>query len=116
MVPIKYDGENWKYADTSKNWYNYDTKRWANAVVLNAGVMKSVGDTISEDEVSLWYVWIPRYKYQLFNAKNESKPEQEIAIQFESGTETTGTVSCTTASNGVETCTNAENGNWYTKL
>ena len=63
-------------------------------------------------------MWIPRYKYQLFNANNGSAPEQLINIEFENGTETTGTVSCTDAVSGSgsssETCTNATNGNWYT--
>ena len=122
MIPIKYDGSNWIYADLSEEWYNYDNKEWANAVVLNDGVNKNVGDTISEDDIALWYVWIPRYKYQLFNADNGSVSEQLINITFENGTATTGTVTCTDAINQTdsegnlisETCTNATNGNWYT--
>ena len=118
MVPIKYDGTNWVYADTSESWYNYDNKEWANAVVLNSGVSKNVGDTITESDIALWYVWIPRYKYQLFNVGNESVTEQLINIEFESGTASTGTVSCTdaiaTSGSSSETCTNATNGNWYT--
>ena len=118
MIPIKYDGTNWVYADTTEAWYNYDNQEWANAVVLNSGVSKSVGQTISESEIALWYVWIPRYKYQLFNADNGSVDEQLINIEFESGTASTGTVKCTDAVSGSgdssETCTNATNGNWYT--
>ncbi len=118
MIPIYYDGSNWIYADIKKEWYDYDKKEWANAVVLNSGITKNVGDTISEDEIALWYVWIPRYKYQLFNANNGSVPEQEIQIKFESETSTTGNVKCTDAVSGSgtisEICTNAVNGNWYT--
>ena len=118
MIPIKYDGSNWVYADISEEWYDYNSKEWANAVVLNSGVSKSVGQTISESEIALWYVWIPRYKYQLFNANNGSVDEQLINVTFESGTASTGTVSCTDAVSGSgdssETCTNASNGNWYT--
>ena len=118
MIPIKYDGTNWVYADISEEWYDYDNKEWANAVVLNSGVSKNVGDTITEDEIALWYVWIPRYKYQLFNANNGSVPEQLINVTFESGTASTGTVSCQDAVSGLgsssQTCTNASNGNWYT--
>ena len=121
MIPIKYDGSNWVYADTKEAWYNYDNKEWANAVILNEDVTKNVGDTISEEEIALWYVWIPRYKYQLFNADNGSVAEQLINIEFESETATTGTVSCTdidfvtNPTNATsETCTNASNGNWYT--
>lgn len=40
------------------------------AVVLNSSVIKNIDDTISENQIVLWYVWILRYKYQLFNANN----------------------------------------------
>ena len=118
MVPVYYDGANWRYANLEQDWYNYNEKRWGNAVILNSGVSKKVGDTISESEISAWYVWIPRYKYQLFNANNGYVSEQEIQIKFEAGTATTGTVKCSN-SIGVntaksETCTNASNGAWYT--
>ena len=67
LVPIKHNGEEWVYADVYEEWYNYsDTKdEWANAVVLSSGVTKEVGDTISEDEIDLWFVWLPRYEYKL---------------------------------------------------
>ena len=110
MIPIRYNGSNWVYADTTEEWY------------VNNGVSKSTGDTITEDEIALWYVWIPRYKYQLFNADNGSVAAQLINIEFERGTASTGTVSCTDAINQSdengnlisETCINATNGNWYT--
>ncbi len=118
FVPIKYENDNWVVTSEFQEWYDYDAKEWANAVVLNT--TKNVGDTVSESEIDLWYVWIPRYKYQLFNADNGSVNEQEIQIQFESGTSSTGTVSCTDNISGIdgttssETCTNATNGEWYT--
>ena len=94
MIPVKYENNNWIYADTSNEWYNYGRHEWANAVILNSGITKTVGDIITEDEIALWYVWIPRYKYQLFNANNGSVNEQVINIEFEKGTESTGTVKC----------------------
>ncbi len=119
MVPIYYNGENWIVSDgTQQQWYSYDEKGWANAVVLNT--TKNIGEIVDESDIDLWYVWIPRYKYQLFNADNGSVNPQEIQIQFESGTASTGTVSCTDNISGTdgttssETCTNASNGNWYT--
>lgn len=121
MIPIVYDGTNWKYADLTSKWYDYNNKEWANAVVLNSGVTKNVGDYIVVDDIALWYVWIPRYKYKLFNVNDQSKEPQVIDITFESGTATTGTVSCTDVnfvanptSEVSEICTNAVNGNWYT--
>jgi len=118
MIPIKYENSNWVYADINEKWYDYDNREWANAVILNSGITKTVGQTISEDEIALWYVWIPRYKYQLFNANNGRVSERLINVTFENNTETTGTVKCTDSVSGSgsssETCTNATNGNWYT--
>ena len=110
MVPIKYENNKWIVADTSEKWYDYNAKQWANAVVLNSGVTKSVGQEVTEEEVSLWYVWIPRYKYTIFNGNNESASEQLINVTFESGTNRTGTVTCTNNDNGRETCTDSTNG------
>ena len=92
MVPIKYENEKWLVADLYSKWYDYDAKEWANAVVLNPGLTKTVGQEVTEEEVSLWYVWIPRYKYTIFNGNNEGVPEQLITVTFESGTDKTGTV------------------------
>ena len=118
MIPIKYDGTNWVYANESESWYNYDKQEWANAVVLNGGVSKKVGDMISEDEIALWYVWIPRYTYTIFNGNNESVEEQVIDVKFENGTNSTGTVKCVDAINQTdsegnqisEICTDSTNG------
>ena len=89
MIPVVYDGTKWVYSDgTQTNWYNYTDKQWANAVVLNSGVIKNVGDEVTEEDVTLWYVWLPRYKYKKFS---NTPKEQEISVTFENGTSTTGT-------------------------
>ena len=80
------------YADISKEWYKYENKRWANAVILNEGVSYQEGNIISESDIESYFVWIPRYRYQIFDEGNyttyiESKPstsiEKEIQIEFE---------------------------------
>ena len=123
MIPIAYDGTNWVKADTNNtdnNWYNYKNKMWANAVMVKSDkrdtYMSAInGTVIPEDDILAYYVWIPRYKYKLFNATYASgKASQLIEVTFENGTSTTGTVTCTYASNGKETCTNKSDGNWYT--
>ena len=112
MVPIKYENDNWVVADIHEEWYDYDKKEWANAVVLNT--TKNVGDVVNEEEIDLWYVWIPRYTYTIFNGNNGSVNEQEIKIKFESGTNSSGTVKCVDAvsgsGNSSETCTDSTNG------
>ena len=110
MVPIKYKNNKWVVANTSEKWYDYDAKEWANAVVLNSGVTKNVGDEVTEEEISLWYVWIPRYKYTIFNGNNGSAAAQLINVTFESGISRTGTVTCTDNADGSETCSTITNG------
>ena len=123
MIPITYDGTNWVKADeygAYDNWYDYGNQKWANAIMVTSTkrdtyMNADVGTTIPENDILAYYVWIPRYKYKLFNATYASgKASQLIEVTFENGTSTTGNVTCTYASNGAETCQNKANGNWYT--
>ncbi len=68
MIPVTIDDEGVvKYANVNTPWYKYEAKKWANAVILESGVSHNVGDTIKEEEISAYFVWIPRYKYKLWN-------------------------------------------------
>ena len=116
MIPVKFDASgNVIVADTSTKWYDYSNHEWANAVLVNCAdsainskyfdsnnkvLSSTVGKTISMDEIMQMYVYIPRYKYQLFNAEDGKIVEQAINITFESKT--------TAKSNGTK------NGEWLT--
>lgn len=83
----------------------------------NKGDFGSVlGQEVKMEDITTMWVWIPRYKYVIFNGNNELSEEQEVKIQFEHGIDKTGTVSCTenilTAndSSSSETCTDTTNG------
>ena len=109
MIPVNFDTSgNAVVADTNSEWYNYKTHEWANAVLVNCAdsaikskyfdsnnkvLASAVGKTISMDEIMQMYVYIPRYKYQLFNAEDGTSVEQAINITFESKTtaKSTGT-------------------------
>ena len=116
MIPVKFDTSgNAVVADTYAKWYDYSNHEWANAVLVNCAdsTIKSkyfnddmslkssvVGQTISMDEILQMYVYIPRYRYKLFNANNGTSKERAVDIIFEKvGTE---------KSNGTE------NGEWLT--
>ncbi len=123
MIPITYDGTNWVKADKNgvyNNWYDYGNQKWANAVMVTSTkrdtyMNADVGITIPENDILAYYVWIPRYKYKLFNATYASGTSpQVIDATFENGSSSTGTVTCTHGTNGAETCQNKSNGNWYT--
>lgn len=129
MIAVYYDKTSdtegvWKKAD-SKNlnstyqWFDYNTGMWANAVTVKENGINNrkyyleaeVGTEISMDDITSMWVWIPRYKYTLFNANNGTLAEQMINVSFEHGIEKTGTVTCSnniltsTTSNTSETCT-----------
>ena len=124
MIPIAYDGTNWVKADTNNtdnNWYNYKNKMWANAVMVTSATRDTYmnannGTVIPEDDILAYYVWIPRYRYKLFNVDFTSGTSpQVIDVEFVYGTsrqndETT----CQVSDTGEETCQNKANGNWYT--
>ena len=147
LIPVVYNSSTskWVKADeTNSNetykWYDYNNKLWANAVLVtntNRSTYQSAtaGTTIADSDILAFYVWIPRYKYKVWNISKQAGAESTYAynaysegidIKFETGTETTGTISCTynynvdSANGGVdlstttaETCT-GNNGDYYT--
>jgi len=123
MIPITYDGTNWIKVDiygAYNNWYDYGNRKWANAVMVTSAKRETymnadVGTVVPEADILAYFVWIPRYKYKLFNATYASGTSpQVIDVTFENGSSSTGTVTCTHGTNGAETCQNKSNGNWYT--
>ncbi len=70
-VTIESNGDVY-YANKNSKWYNYSEKRWANAVKLvpNPNKTYNTGDKIEEEDIESYFVWIPRYKYQLWNVDN----------------------------------------------
>lgn len=74
-------------------WYSYENKIWANAVILFGDDIYNAGDTIKEEEIKQYYVWIPRYRYKLWNVNSELSEgaEQPINIVFENKKEVRST-------------------------
>ena len=73
MIPVYYDGTDkvWKKADVKNKtienrWYNYDNHIWANAVTVKEAnrqtyLNSNVGTSISMDDITTMWVWIPRF-------------------------------------------------------
>ena len=127
MIPVYYDegSGSWKKADQeniTNKWYDYSNKMWANAVTVSETnratyLSAEVGTEIAMEDINTMWVWIPRYKYTIFNANMsgaEVTNEQEIKIEFEIGTTSTGTVTCVDAINNEdgtsEVCTDSTYG------
>ena len=86
-VTIKDDGTVTK-ADLYSKWYSYAEKKWANAVILTENGKVEDDGTILEDYIESYFVWIPRYKYKLFDMGNytstiSEKPEESKADTIE---------------------------------
>ena len=135
LIPVMYNGSKWVKADSSNSnetykWYDYDNKLWANAVLVtstnrNTYMAAIPGREIAESDILAYYVWIPRYKYKVWNINkvigtdSYSARTKGIEIVFESEKESTGTISCTynfsvtDNSKLSETCAGS-NGNYYT--
>lgn len=88
FIPVTIDDDGTvRYADTSTNWYDYCEKRWANAVVLNKYSNTSTddenlyteiptykpGEKINESDIQSYFVWIPKFKYKLWNVNADGK-------------------------------------------
>ena len=94
------------YADIRKEWYSYKNKVWANAVILKDNVTHSVGEIIPESDIKQYYVWIPRYKYELWNVNGENK--------YPNGTSSESAINIVFESKDKEVSTGTENGEWLT--
>ena len=113
-------------------WYDYDNKQWANAVLVSEAnrqkyISADPGTEIAEEDILAFYVWIPRYKYKVWNKDKVIGTDgydaynTGVDIVFESGTSSTGTISCAYSYNEPssetgspnETCTGS-NGDYYT--
>ena len=139
LIPVVYNESTskWVKADATSStstygWYDYDQKKWANAILVSSTNRStyqnaSAGTTITDADILAFYVWIPRFKYKVWNINKvvgtQSYNARTIGIDilFESGTTSTGTIKCTysyatpssTAGSPNETCTGS-NGDYYT--
>ena len=117
MIPVYYDEstETWRKASENNSneeyrWYDYDNKMWANSVTVSSTnrtnyQLASVGTEIPMDDILTMQVWIPRYKYKVWNYNadgTKTSNEQEIQITFEKNKETTGEISCSDSISGTD--------------
>ncbi len=88
-VTIENDGTVHK-ASIYEKWYDYTNKEWANAVVLlDKSIDYTDNEIIPEENIESYFVWIPRYKYKIFNdtvytgVTTLENRVQEIEVEFE---------------------------------
>ena len=136
LIPVSYkktsDKEGFWYKTDYNNqtdlWYSYENGLWANAVLLNNDNYnkykdKEIGSEIEIGDILGFYVWIPRFRYNIVNNSNYTNYERMSNIVFEEGNSTTGTINCydqisTTSDNHVysEVCSDNYYNNIYDNL
>jgi prepilin-type N-terminal cleavage/methylation domain-containing protein len=94
LIPVTIDDDGTVHkANINKKWYSYKNKVWANAVILKSNTEYEDNQVIPEDDIDSYFVWIPRYKYKIFNTGDytgtisevpTSSNAQTIEIVFES--------------------------------
>ncbi len=120
-IKENYNGEI-THKENEKTLFSYDLQGYEG---------KNNGEVVPMEAISTMQVWIPRYKYKVWNYNSDgtktSNPQQ-IDIKFERGTNSTGDISCTDNIQGENgdgtsevcevnniTCTdNLCNGSYYT--
>ncbi len=110
IIPVIIDdnGTVTKVNKNNPNWYNYCEKKWANAVILNDSVpIPNDNQAIEMINIESMFVWIPKYKYKLWNVNSTGKDSIEQKHSIDIVFDTTNTIE----KNGVSCETPMESGN-----
>ena len=93
MIPVVIDNSGSEttvktISKSDSNWYNYESKKWANVVLTTESsrskYLNTTGVSVSESDILAYLVWIPRYKYKIWTTTESSTgSEQTIDIIFE---------------------------------
>ena len=69
LIPVTIDSDGVvRKADLASEWYDYETKKWANAVILeDESESYASNEIIPEENIESYFVWIPKYRYQLWD-------------------------------------------------
>lgn len=126
MIPVYYDENDnvWRKADITNSdirykWYDYDNRMYANVVTIDSQfadletyLNSELGTEIGDADISSQFVWIPRFKYTVFNSGFESSlaTPREINIEFEKGISSTGTVKEVKSNNNLYSYKDLVNG------
>ncbi len=125
MIPviIKENGKVYKTTEDNKDWYDYEKHIWANAVILTENAPSYEDNAeISETDIESYFVWIPKFSYQLFDIGKyatamgvESKNNMVINIRFGVINTEDGEGECKTPmlDNGVQ---GASGESWHCKV
>jgi hypothetical protein len=89
---LEYDGNDYDGDGVNESWYDYNSKQWANAVVVSQSlsykqqyINAPPGTIIDNAQLQAYFVYIPRYRYRVQTLSYAGAPTaaQLYEIQFE---------------------------------
>lgn len=97
MIPVTYDGNNWIVANKNQRYWDYENGIYANIVLVRKNkdinddnsherdyylTNEAIGSVVYEKDIIAFYVWIPRFKYQIWNIGG-TNPLESVNLVFE---------------------------------
>ena len=97
MIPVIYENGKWLVANRNAKYYDYAKGQYANVVLVRKHKDyndddsnsrsyylsdEAIGGEIHEPDIIAFYVWIPKYRYQIWNA-NGGTELKNVEIVFE---------------------------------
>ncbi len=97
MIPVIYDGSNWLVANKNQKYWDYENGIYANTVLVRKNkdlnddnshprdyylTDEAIGSPVYEKDIVAFFVWIPRYKYRLWDVSGV-KDFDMIEVSFE---------------------------------
>ena len=96
MIPVKINNDGTvTRANLNESWYNYESKMWANMVLVDDSVrdvyMNYTGDEIlDKSKILAYFVWIPRYRYKIPTGGTATPSTIDIVFENKETNKSTG--------------------------
>ena len=96
MIPVKINNDGTvTRANLNESWYNYESKMWANMVLVDDSVrdvyMNYTGDEIlDKSKILAYFVWIPRYRYKIPTGGTTTPSTIDIVFENKETNKSTG--------------------------
>ena len=90
LIPVTIESDGTvKKADIGSEWYSYEKKNWNAVILFDESEDYLAGEVIPEEEIESYFVWIPKYRYKLWDlgqydslTKIDESKVHEIPILF----------------------------------
>ena len=96
MIPVKINSDGTVIrANLNESWYNYESKMWANMVLVDDSVRNEYinytgGEILDKSKILAYFVWIPRYRYKIPTGGTNTPSTIDIVFENKETIKSTG--------------------------